>query len=96
MKSIYELPAEKKDYYLFEKKKITTELVHFHSSIELIIVVKGKVEVTIDGITKVLNPNEGAIVDSFGIHYYKGSNDSLAYILLGDKKYFDEFFLFVK
>lgn len=96
MKSIYELPAEKKDYYLFEKKKISKELVHFHSSIELIIVIQGEVEVIIDGVMKTLGPLEGAIVDSFSVHFYKGSEDSLVYVLLGDKKYFDEFFYLTK
>lgn len=95
MKSIYELPAEKKNYYLFEKKKITKELVHFHSSIELIIIIQGKVEVTIDGVTRILSSNEGAIVDSFNVHFYKGSEDSLVYVLLGDKKYFEEFFYLI-
>lgn len=94
MRSFYELNAETKDYYYFDKKHIDFEEAHFHSSIELLIVLKGKVEVSIDGEKRIIGPKQGVFVDSFNVHAYRCSNDSLIYVLVGNKKYFNDFFSF--
>lgn len=92
MESKFELIADKDYYHLFEKKNIIIEPAHFHNSIELIICVEGEIDVLIDGKYKKLTKNEGAISDSFNIHYYKGNESCKVYILLGDKKYFTNYF----
>ena len=94
MRSFYELEAEKNNYYYFEKKHIDFESAHFHSAIELLIVIEGQVEVSINGEKRTIEPNEGVFVDSFQVHSYKCSKDSLIYVLVGNNRYFSDFFNF--
>jgi AraC-like DNA-binding protein len=94
MRSFYELEAERNNYYYFKKKHIDFEGAHFHSAIELLIVIKGQVEVSINGKKRTIESKEGVFVDSFDVHSYKCSKDSLIYVLVGNNRYFSDFFNF--
>ncbi len=90
--SFYELKAEKTEYFNFEKRSTTyTTRTHFHGAIELIFVKEGKQEVIVGGEHTVLRTGDACFVESFIPHSYEKPEGDV-YVLLGEKKYFDEMF----
>jgi len=94
--SSYEIPAEGRNYCLFERRGVYDTETQFHSAVEIIIVNEGKVSATINGRQISAGKGCGIFIDGFSLHSYHESEKSDAYILLGDKKYFDNFFLSLK
>ena len=90
--SYYELKAEQTDYFNFEKRSTAyMTRTHFHGAIELVFVKDGKQEVTVGGERVILHTGEACIVESFIPHSYEKPQGDV-YVLLGEKKYFDEIF----
>ena len=90
--SFYELKAEQNEYFNFEKRDTTyTTDLHFHGAIELIFVKDGEQEVLVGGKHTVLHTGDACFVDSFIPHSYSKPQGDV-YVLLGEKKYFDEIF----
>lgn len=90
--SYYELPAEGRGYYLFDHRALTGPRAHFHGAIELAFVESGSAEASIDGESRVLTAGQACFADSFRVHFYRDSDSSSAYILVGDKSCFEDFF----
>lgn len=91
--SFYELPAEERGYYLFEMRGKSDLPAHFHGAIEFLFVKEGRQEVVLDGERRALTAGTGCFSDSFCVHSYAASDDAVSYVLLGDRAYFEEFFL---
>lgn len=90
--SFYELKAEQTDYFNFEKRSTAyLTRTHFHGAIELLFVKEGKQEVIVGGEHAVLSTGDACIAESFIPHSY-GKPEGEVYVLLGEKKYFDEVF----
>ncbi|MBQ8395120.1 MAG: AraC family transcriptional regulator [Clostridia bacterium] len=91
--SFLELRAEEKDYYYFQPRIPQETPPHFHSAPEFLFVEQGNQEVIVDGEKRILGSGEGFFADSFCVHSYKYAQNVRAYVLLGDKSHFDQFFL---
>ena len=87
--SYYELRAERKGYCYFLRREPMETPAHFHSSIELLFVEAGEIPITIDGEMHVLKGGQGAFCDSFSVHRFEESQDSVSYTLLGKREYFE-------
>ncbi len=91
--AVYEKDADLNNYIYFNKEKCEEEIVtspHFHDSIELVVCVKGKCCVCINGADNVLMEGDGVFVDRFDVHYYKYFTGSEYYVLLVSEKYLDD------
>ena len=91
--SFLELRAEEKHYYYFQPRIPQETPPHFHSAPEFFFVEQGNQEVIVDGEKRILGAGEGFFADSFCVHSYKYTENVQAYVLLGDKAHFDQFFL---
>lgn len=90
--SFYELSAEGKGYFHFKHRAVCETKPHFHGAPEFLFVKSGEQEVTLDGETRILQAGEGCFCDSFTLHAYTPTTDVVAFVLLGEKKYFEETF----
>lgn len=90
--SYYELPAEGRGYYLFDHRPLDNARAHFHSAMEFVFIESGSAEATVDGETKLLSAGQACFADSFRVHSYRDAESSSAYILVGDRSPFDDFF----
>ena len=90
--SFYEQPAESLGYFHFQRRPAHIE-AHFHGAPEFLFVERGEQEVTVSGETRVLKRGDGAFADGFCTHAYtQKTNDASAYVLLGEKSYFERIF----
>lgn len=89
--SYYELPAEERGYFLFAHRPLGNAGAHFHSAPEFVFMERGEAEVNLDGETRLLTAGSACFADSFSVHSYRDRGSS-AYVLLGDKYYFERFF----
>ena len=89
--SYYEILADEKDRLCFEYRPTPVTNPHFHSAYEFLFSVHGGQEVLVDGEKRVLQAGEGCFCDGYTVHAYT-PNKTPAYILLGDKRYFDPTF----
>ncbi|MBQ7368529.1 MAG: AraC family transcriptional regulator [Clostridia bacterium] len=90
--STYEKKADEKRHVLFEHRPAIDTKAHFHSAVELLFVEKGEIEITIDGQTRTLQANDACFCDSFCVHAYPANSDSLVYVVVGEKTFFERFF----
>lgn len=90
----YEKNADEKGYLFFEKYSINNEkpqsFGHFHNSIEIVTVTKGKCSVFINGIENTLSVGDCAFIGRFDVHYYKYYPNSEFYVFLISEKYLGE------
>jgi len=94
MSAFYEKIADENGYLYFKKYTFKYGLYqsfpHFHNSIEIVIVTKGKCTVFINGIENNLSEGDCVFIDRFDVHYYKYYPDSKFYVFLISEKYLDE------
>ena len=65
---------------------------HIHNSIELLFVKKGKIEVSIEGETRVLTDGMIAVTNSLEVHRYQTIDYSETYVLVLGKAFFQHFY----
>jgi len=91
--SFFELTAEEKRYFHFQPRGSFDTEPHFHSAIEFLFVERGEQEVVIGGEKRILYAGDACFSDSFCVHSYDHKPNTAAYVFLGEKSYFDNFFL---
>lgn len=91
MEGFYEAQADQKYYHQFYYKSPECK-PHFHNSFELLFVTEGSVRVLIDGEMRILNAGDACFVNAFQIHTYQLISKVTAYVLVGAKVFFDDFF----
>ena len=90
--SFYELQAEEDGYCYFMHRDLGEMSAHFHGALEFIFVEQGELQVSIDGEKRMLGAGEGCFVDCFCVHAHSTPKSALAYVMVGDQKYFKKFF----
>lgn len=89
--SYYEKEADVGGYIFFSKisgKKIVAKRVpHFHDSIELAFMLKGKCLVHINAEERVLEAGEMCFIDPFAPHFYCPDEENEHYVVLVSSKY---------
>ncbi len=94
--SWYEKGADVKDYIMFDRRIITTELSgkghlqHFHNCIEFAFVKKGEFEIIINDVPYKMKSGEFCFINSFNRHRFHYEKGVECYILLISKSFFDE------
>ena len=100
--AFYEKEADENRYlYLdkvfvngFSKEEFIQETfitaAHFHNSIEIVLVIKGKIRIHINGTESLLFEGDCAFVDRFDIHYYEFCENSEYFVFLISEKYLNE------
>ena len=91
--AFYEKKADVNNYTYFNKvkcEKIVATSPHFHDSIELVLCVKGKCCVCINGKDNMLEEGDGAFIDRFDVHFYRYFSGSEYYVFLISEKYLDD------
>ena len=91
--SFFELSAEEKRYFHFKPRGQFDTEPHFHSAIEFLFTEQGEQEVIIGGEKRILHAGDACFSDSFCVHSYNFAPHTDAYVLLGEKSYFEKFFL---
>lgn len=90
----YEHSADKADYFKISERvnKIDTA-VHFHNSMEILLVLEGEVEVSVNGIKKIIKANEACLTNNFDVHYYHKVNNNPFYglVIMVNKSYLSSF-----
>ncbi|MDY3846236.1 MAG: helix-turn-helix domain-containing protein [Eubacteriales bacterium] len=61
-------------------------LCHFHNSIEIAVIKKGKCRVHINANEKLMSEGEIAFIDSFSSHFYNSFDDTEMYIMVIDRQ----------
>lgn len=88
----YEIPAEATKYTYFRRGMART-FTHFHSAVELLIVERGEICVTIDDETRTLRRGDVCFTGSFSLHAYETDDSNASvYVLVGNKTIFDRIF----
>ena len=90
--SYYESAAEKPEYFYFSKRGDFQTTAHFHGAIEFLFVERGEQEVTVGGERRILRAGEACFAESFCPHSYAPSKDVDAFVLLGERRYFEASF----
>lgn len=91
--AFYEKAADDNNYLYLNKvicKKNVATSPHFHDSIEVVMAIRGKCGIRINGDAYVLDEGDCAFIDRFDVHYYEYFPDSEYYVFLVSKKYLDE------
>ena len=73
------------------KQRNTKFYPHFHSHIEIYLVISGEFEVLINDRRKKLRSGELSVAFSYDVHSYNSPNDTEVYCLIIPPIYFDEF-----
>ena len=81
--SYYEHSADRPDYFAISERinRINTA-VHFHNSMEILVVLSGEVEVSINGVKKIIGKNQACLSNGFDVHYYHEVNKEPFYALV--------------
>ena len=91
----YEHAADKKGYFNIGVRvgKMNETKAHFHNSLEIYVVLRGEIEVTINSVKRVIKAGEACISNSFDVHYYNKTNDDnyLAKVIMVNKSYLSSF-----
>ena len=88
----YEKKADDHKYLYFKKvisKKVVAVTAHFHNSIEIVFLTKGKCCIYINGNEILLSEGDCAFIDRFDIHYYKYFENSEYFVFLISEAYLD-------
>lgn len=91
--AFYEKKADENKYLYFKKvlcERIVATTAHFHDSIELVFVTKGKCGIHINGTEILLSEGDCAFIDRFDVHYYKYFENSEYYVFLISEKYLND------
>lgn len=91
--TFYEKEADENNYINFIKvmcKDTIATSAHFHDSLELVILTKGKCNIHINGEKVDLKEGDAAFIDRFDVHYYDYFPESEYYVLLVSRKYLDD------
>lgn len=89
--SFYETRAEGSGYFHFERRTANA-VSHFHSAPELLFAEREGTTVFFGGESRALKRGEGCFFDSFVPHAYQSTKEASAFVLLGEKNYFDRVF----
>lgn len=90
--SEYEVLAESKKYFRFERRPTVETGPHFHGAIELFFAEECEQRVIVGGEERILRVGEGCFSDSFCVHSYEKNTRAPACFLVGEKWYFERFF----
>lgn len=91
MQSTLNLQRESIKYVSRGKMRGSTVFPHFHSHIEVYLVLSGEIEVCINNVHKTLKEGELSIAFSYDIHSYNAPNDSEVYYLVIPTTFFGDF-----
>ena len=91
MEGFYEAEADKKYHHYFQFRSPECA-PHFHRACELMFLDEGSVRVLIDGEMHTLGKGDACFVNGLQIHAYQPLSPSKAYIIVGAKAFFDDFF----
>lgn len=87
----FEINREKsKSMYIDRSVNNNTE-PHFHSNIEMVYVLEGEINITINGHTKCLKKDEASIALSYDIHSYNTEQSSEIYVVIIPLDYISSF-----
>ncbi len=90
--SEYEVLAEGKKYFRFERRPTVLTGPHFHGAIEFFFAEECEQRVVVGGETRVLKVGEGCFSDSFCVHSYERNERAPSSYIVGEKWYFERFF----
>ncbi len=90
--SEYEILAEGKKYFRFERRPTVLTGPHFHGAIEFFFAEKCEQSVVVGGEKRVLKVGEGCFSDSFCVHSYEKNDRTPSTFIVGEKWYFERFF----
>jgi len=85
--SFYEKKADSGEYFNFHSARANVMPAHFHNNMEIIFVQQGTICVGINGVERVEKAGDIAVSNSFDVHYYRGSSDSLIFVLVFSGSY---------
>ena len=91
----YEHSADKTGYFKISERKgkISETKAHFHNSMEIYVVLRGELEVTINGVKRVIKTGQACVSNCFDVHYYdKISDDNfLGKVVMVNQSYLTSF-----
>ncbi len=93
MNAYFEKLREDEDDFVIQENNNTDFPLHYHSSIEVVIVKSGSFDVICNGVQYQLNKNSIAFFDSYDIHGYirEGKENREDYVLIIPTKYYLEY-----
>lgn len=81
-KRFYERSADENYYFNFHKAQNNLAPTHYHSNIEMIFVIKGEVQIGVNGQNILLKKDDICIFHHFEVHYINGHQDSEIFVLV--------------
>lgn len=82
----HEINAEKDGYFSFKRRACMRSTAHFHSAVELHLIISGSQTVTVNGEKRLLQRGEGCFIDSFCVHACE-NGDAEVFVLICHKSY---------
>lgn len=89
---IYEREADHADYLYFRHSFGDNCCAHFHLTTEFFFVKSGRAEVFVNGVSKVLEAGEIAVVPSYHVHHYRCGEENEVYVMLISQNLLRRFF----
>lgn len=82
MDAVFEIDRDSENLLLCAARENNTFGLHFHSGIEVVYVLEGEIEVTVNGISKELGSGCAAVASSYDIHGYHTQRSSRIIVLV--------------
>ena len=89
---IYEREADHADYLYFRHSFGDNCYAHFHLTTEFFFVKSGRAEVFVNGVSRVLEAGEIAVVPSYHVHHYRCGEENEVYVMLISQNLLRRFF----
>ena len=90
MSYYYESKADRKGYHYVNRKVCPFVSLHFHSAVEMIFVIKGRMAADVGGESYIVESGEGCFIDSFRTHAYRElDKDTEVFAFVGDSSLFE-------
>ena len=83
----YESRADKPNYLNIVCREDLTSHPHFHNAIEMVIVLDGEIEVSVNGVKNRLTKGQGCLIHPLDVHYYACSTDIKVFLLVAGDAY---------
>ena len=83
----YESRADKPNYLNIVCREDLTSHPHFHNAIEMVIVLDGEIEVSVNGVKNRLTRGQGCLIHPLDVHYYACSTDIKVFLLVAGDAY---------
>ncbi len=94
---LYEHPADNPYYLFFKKENFFFDIPHYHKSLEIVYIIKGKTTAHVDNKQYELSKGDIFICSSEQVHYYENyDKHKLAFIVLLSNGYLHDFNVFNK